>query len=316
MKKMSLILLRSLAVGCATFVLGASIAGAQAPAFIAGTAFYAATTGGDGTGFLSVGSFLFLPADSGNGWQRIGLADPYDDTGTYSYSSSGAVGMTVLNDGYHGDFDASFHFLTPESGTVSLADPPAWQSDNFVTFTNPVLTSIVGQAFYISVTEGGLPYASSGSFVLTTSASGNTYSITHIGSNRTDSSGSYTYSRLNASCGAIALRDSLTGAGTVYFCLSNSMAGFYALKQPSNSVLLRGYQIGALNLLPTIHFGWSGNKLVIRWSTNSVGFNLESSPSMSTTSVWLPAAPPSISGTDYVVTNPVSAAAMFYRLKQ
>jgi hypothetical protein len=179
-------------------------------------------------------------------------------------------------------------------------------------FTNPVPNSIAGQGFYITVTNGSAPFAFNGTFTLLTAASGNTYKITGISGDVTNSTGTYFYSKLNASCGGIQLTDSVTGVSTVYLALSNSVSGDYVLTQPSSG----GYQIGFVTFLPAINFSQNGNKFVLTWPTNAAGFSLQDSTSLSATSVWSSASLPSVNGTNYVVTNTISSDAMFYRLKK
>ena len=56
--------------------------------------------------------------------------------------------------------------------------------------------------------------------------------------------------------------------------------------------------------------------VVLSWATNSTGFTLEANTNL-TTNVWSVVTPaPSVSGTNNVVTNAVSGAARFYRLRK
>jgi hypothetical protein len=234
-------------LGIALAVLNISLlfstaANAQAPATISGKTFGVAITGGDGIGFASSGYFLFLPANSGNTYQIIGLGNVGGDAGTYSYSASGAIGTGTFVDPY-GTINGKFGFLTPLSGTNSLTESPYWQSGDFVMFTNPVPNAITGQNYYVNVQDGSGQLASSGAFMLTTAQSGNAYTITAISSGGLNDSGTYSYSKLNASCGSIQLSDSLGNSGTVYEAFTNSLSGGYYL---TSSV---GYQDGLLTLL-------------------------------------------------------------------
>ncbi len=63
-----------------------------------------------------------------------------------------------------------------------------------------------------------------------------------------NSTGTYSYAKLNASCGSIQLNDSLAGNSTAYLAYSNSIAGGYYLTQPSSG----GYQVGYSTLLTAL----------------------------------------------------------------
>ncbi|MEI9960570.1 MAG: hypothetical protein WDM76_05375 [Limisphaerales bacterium] len=68
---------------------------AQAPSSLVGNTVLAAVTSGTGP-FATNGYFLFVPANSGNDYQLIGLAHVASSDGTYSYSTSGSSGIMSL----------------------------------------------------------------------------------------------------------------------------------------------------------------------------------------------------------------------------
>jgi hypothetical protein len=283
----------------------------QAPKSITGNTFIVAVTSGTPP-FADSGYLLFLPANSGNNYQIIGLGDITNGSGTYTYLTSGSSITANLHDSINGSFTGSFFYFAPLLGSYALSAGTNTQTGDFVMFTNPVPNSIAGQTFYVTVTNGSPPFASAGTFTLTTADSGNAYKITGISGDGINSTGAYSYSKLNASCGGIQLTDSATGVSTAYVALSNSISGGYVLTQPSSG----GYQVGFVTILPTIHFGQSGNKFILSWPTNAVGFTLQSSTSLSATSVWASASSPVVVGNNYVVTNTISGSGMFYRLKK
>jgi Bacterial Ig domain len=222
---------------------------AQAPSIIAGDTFIAAVSSGT-LPFASSGYFLFLPANSGNSYQVVGLGNVANSSGTYSYSHSGAAGMINFSDSLNGSVKGSFFYFTPFLGSDALAAGTSGQytqNGDFAMLTNPVPNSIAGQGFYITVTNGAYPYAANGSFTFSTAASGNGYTITSISGGGLNSTGTYSYSKLNASCGGIQLTDSITGVSTAYIALSNSISGGYVLTQPSSG----GYQVGLVTVLNT-----------------------------------------------------------------
>jgi hypothetical protein len=68
---------------------------------------------------------------------------------------------------------------------------------------------------------------------------------------------------------------------------------------------------------PLLNLQRSDNtNIVLSWATNSPGFTLESKTNLNT-NVWSVVTPaPVVSGTNNVVTNPVTGTARFYRLRQ
>ena len=71
------------------------------------------------------------------------------------------------------------------------------------------------------------------------------------------------------------------------------------------------------SLIPTLSTMSQGGGIVLMWQTNAVGFSLESTPNFAPLAVWNSVLPPAtISGSNYVITNPISGGAKFFRLKK
>jgi hypothetical protein len=67
---------------------------------------------------------------------------------------------------------------------------------------------------------------------------------------------------------------------------------------------------------PSLTIAQSGNHLVLSWPTNADGFTLQSAPSLDAAANWVDSTDqPAIVGDQYFMTNNISGAAQFYRLK-
>jgi uncharacterized repeat protein (TIGR03803 family) len=61
----------------------------------------------------------------------------------------------------------------------------------------------------------------------------------------------------------------------------------------------------------------SGNELVLSWRTNAVGFTLQSSADLNSSTNWMDFTnAPAVVGAQFTVTNSISASAQFYRLRK
>jgi hypothetical protein len=70
-----------------------------------------------------------------------------------------------------------------------------------------------------------------------------------------------------------------------------------------------------ISFIPTLAATISSNNVILSWSTNAVGFNLYSTPAVSSASTWTAvSAPFGVVGTNYVVTNSAAGGNQFYRL--
>ncbi len=69
--------------------------------------------------------------------------------------------------------------------------------------------------------------------------------------------------------------------------------------------------------LPLLSATEANNQIVIAWPTNSAGFTLQSSPDLNSAANWTNlASNPPVLGLQFVVTNPISGGAQFFRLKK
>jgi Subtilase family/CARDB/Bacterial Ig domain len=66
--------------------------------------------------------------------------------------------------------------------------------------------------------------------------------------------------------------------------------------------------------LPILNFSQNGNKIVLNWPTNAVGFELEYATNLPTTNWFIDSSSPYIVNGQYTVTNTVSTGTRFYRL--
>jgi hypothetical protein len=73
--------------------------------------------------------------------------------------------------------------------------------------------------------------------------------------------------------------------------------------------------ITVLQVGPTLQFQAQSNLLVLSWPTNAAGFSLETTTNLSNPFSWVPAPGGEVIGGQIVVTNIMSNAAAFFRLK-
>ncbi len=67
----------------------------------------------------------------------------------------------------------------------------------------------------------------------------------------------------------------------------------------------------------SLNLSRGGNQLVLSWPTNAVGFTLQSRSDLNSSANWTDSTDsPVIVADQYFVTNSISAAAQFYRLKK
>jgi len=68
--------------------------------------------------------------------------------------------------------------------------------------------------------------------------------------------------------------------------------------------------------IPSLNIVLAGTNAILSWTTNALGFNLQSRPSLSTDSAWTDVTtnPPATVGNQFTVTNALTATNRFYRL--
>lgn len=232
---------------CLVFALRAN---AQAPSSLAGDGILSSVTNGTSP-FESYGYSLFLPANSGNSYQLIGIFPVDSGNGTYSYSvTDPSTALLTLNDSSRGVGTVSVNFVTSGFGTFYFTDsasPGAYQAGDFGLASNNAPSSIAGRAFVATIDDGQSPFSSAGSYTFRAAASGNTYTIVGDGTYIGNSSGTYSYSLANRSTGKLVINDVLAGSATVYVGLTDPTQGGFALTQPSTG----GFQVGTFVFLDT-----------------------------------------------------------------
>jgi hypothetical protein len=72
-----------------------------------------------------------------------------------------------------------------------------------------------------------------------------------------------------------------------------------------------------VKLLPSLEGRPNGNKLILSWPTNAVGFKLQSTLDLTPPVTWLDSTSvPAVIGAHFTLTNTTSGGAQFYRLRK
>jgi len=191
----------------------------------------------------SYGYFLFVPANSGNSYQVIGIYNVYNSSGSYTYTPTSSSAATInATDSVGGPLVLSATFSSASSGSfyeTATSYPGSYQSGSFGFSSVNAPNSLVGRSFNCSIVSGASPFYSSGSYTISFASSGNTYTAS------TGQSGTYSYSTLNRSTGMLQMNDSVTGTTTAYFGFSSGTGGGFAIKNAT------GFQVGNFVLLDT-----------------------------------------------------------------
>ena len=284
--------LATVIIGLFALLISFSPAYAQAPSSLAGDGFLAGVSSGVAP-LASYGYFLFIPANSGNAYQTIGVYNVVSSSGTYTYTPSSSTATINANDSVGGSLVLSATFTSASSGSYYeylSAYPYINQSGSFGFSSVNAPGSLAGRTFNCSVVNGVSPFLTSGSYTITIANTGNTYTVS------TGQSGTYSYSTLNRSTGMVQLNDSVTGVTTAYFGFSSATGGGFAIKASSGT----GYQVGNFVLsdtspptvaitAPTTGQNWSNSVFTITgtasdnvqvaavyYQVNSQGWNLAS----------------------------------------
>lgn len=215
---------------------------AQAPSSVAGMAFTGTVTNGTSP-FASVGAFMLLPATSGSNYDFLGICGMGDENGLYGYSPSGELGQATLS--FMGQSaSVSFDFLTPSSGIFSQNSGSNIQSGEFFMLSGQAPLSLAGVSLSLAPEHAALPFAASNG-LFKAAAQGNSYTLsTPVGEGSQQSTGTYSYSVVNRSTGAVRINDSVAGPVEMYLAFGDSFSGAYALRQPT----FGGYQVGSFRL--------------------------------------------------------------------
>src|ERR1039458_4140641 len=100
--------------GWISLLISLSPAYAQAPGSLAGDGFLAGVSSG-AYPLASYGYFLFIPANSGSGYQVIGIYNVTNSSGTFTYTPSTAT--INANDSVGGQLVLSASFSSASSGS-------------------------------------------------------------------------------------------------------------------------------------------------------------------------------------------------------
>jgi len=254
----------------------------------------------------------------------------YGNEGIYGGAIENEGMLTVQGSTVSGNYaDSAGAGIRNVGGTVAISN--AVVSDNFVDEGD-------GGAIY---NAGGTVTISNGSTLTGNSADKNEYSdIGGLGGGIYNTYGAVTISDstmsgnvcfgngggiYNDSGGTVTVENSSSIIGNGLNTEDDSgdlfpddIVNIGVLYQDSTSTVgsLGGYSAIGLNPIVSIA-SWSStaHQIVLSWSTNYPGFTLQSSTGLGSTN-WTDCASPTVSGASYVVTNSMSAAAQFFRLKR
>ena len=208
--------------------------------------------------------------------------------------TNGAVPYAGLVEGSDGNF-----YGTTADGGANNRGGTAFQMT-----TNGILTTLVS----FDGSNGANPWAgllqeSDGNFYGTTLAGGNSNFGTVF--KMTTSGVVTTLVTFNGSNGSFPFAELTRGNdgnfyGTTYDGGASNLGTIFRIVMP---VSLNARQ--------------SGNQIVLSWPTNALGFTLQSVPNLNSPVNWIDSTnSPSVVGAQFVVTNPISGSAQFFRLKK
>jgi hypothetical protein len=226
------------------------VGNAQAPSTVAGDGVFVQYTSGTPP-LASYGYSMFLPANTGNSYQLIGIYPVGGNSGTYSYVATGpTTGQAIQNDTTDGiSFQLNLTFSSAIQGSFAntTISPAGYsQTGNFWAAVGSAPKSINGMSVRCTIVDGLYPFAASGTFTVAFSGSGNTYTTTG-GPGVASSSGTFSYSIFNRSTGVLQINDLISGSSSVYLGFSTAASGAYAAKQTSTT----GFQVATFALLDT-----------------------------------------------------------------
>jgi hypothetical protein len=99
-----------------------------------------------------------------------------------------------------------------------------------------------------------------------------------------------------------------------------NQAGSYTVvvSNPAGSVTSAPPAVLTVNAVtPTLHATPGANQLVLSWPTNAAGFTLQSTANLTPPVMWVDSSkPPVVIGAQFMITNPISGNAQFYRLRR
>jgi hypothetical protein len=243
------------------------------PASMAGNAMGGIITSGDYPFTASGGYFLFIPANSGNTYQLVevddeaGLYSILTGSGTYSYTASGSTGLFQFVQGSD-TFKGNLNFVTTNIGNylltnITVAPIVASETGEYEFYQVAVPASIAGKSFRVFIQDGISPFYQTGTFDFKTSVSGTSYTIVDDDTGITNSTGTYSYSKINSATAQVIQNDTALGTATDYVVFSSASEGEFLATQSSSG----GFQIGHFVLVDTtkpsvsIQFPTAGTRL-------------------------------------------------------
>ena len=113
---------------------------------------------------------------------------------------------------------------------------------------------------------------------------------------------------------AITVTANIAGTITNRATISSSIAD---LSVANNTAQITTTVTNNTSVGPLLRISRSGNNVVLYWSTNTAGYSLQSTPTLTNSAVWATVTnTPVIIGTDYYVTNAASGTSRHYRLNK
>ena len=234
-----------------------------APTAMAGDAFLAEIDSGTYPPLADHGYLLLLPANSGGGCQVVGIENVADDTGTYTYTKTGAsaaqIGLQLITAKTSSQIDFSFVDASSGSYDLETTSPSGYsQAGRFLLAAGSAPSAVGGKRFSCQVTAGQSPFNGSGSYSILFSTAGNAYQLTGSAGVQ-DSSGTFSVSSVNRSTLAVRMNDSIIGQFTVFVGFTDNMlSGGFAARASSG-----GFQVGKFSIVdsisPTLSISFPGS---------------------------------------------------------
>jgi len=179
--------------------------------------------------------------------------------------------------------------------TPSLVDPENLETNYTITFTNGTLT-VNPAALRITANNETKYYGQAFTFTGDEFTANGLQNFETVGSVTLTSAGA----AANASEGSYSIVPTAATGGTF-------SPGNYSIS----------YQAGTLTVLglPTLQFDVLDKMLVLSWTTNAVGFSLQSTTNLLSPGSWTPVSGVVVLGDQNIVTNAMSWKSAFYRLE-
>jgi Divergent InlB B-repeat domain/Bacterial Ig domain len=218
----------------------------QSPATISGTTFGLAVA--DGTSpFASSGYYFLIAGDTASSFRIANILATTNSFGTYAYTSDGVTAQLVLTNSGFGKISDEIIFSDNYYGSYTLTDTVSagQQHGNFIWFNGQSPASVAGKTFACSINDGTEPFSANGLATIRFAASGNSYSITLDEATGVDSTGTYSYARLNTATSRLSMNDSKAGTITAIAAFSDQWSGSFGISKDASD----SYQVGDFTIL-------------------------------------------------------------------